>query len=59
VFWGNYYSARSVRPVSDTAVITQPESGPAGWMWLVGVGLVAAAIVLAAARRRRLDTYYA
>jgi peptide/nickel transport system substrate-binding protein len=59
MFWGNYYSARLVRPVSDTAVVSQPESGPAGWMWLVGIGLVAIAIVLAAARRRRLDTYYA
>jgi peptide/nickel transport system substrate-binding protein len=59
VFWGNFYSARSVRPISDTAIANQPESGPAAWMWLVGMGLVAAAILLAAARRRRLDTYYA
>jgi peptide/nickel transport system substrate-binding protein len=59
VFWENAYSARSVRPVSDDAVVAEPESGPAGWMWLLGMGSVAAAIVLAAARRRRLDTYYA
>jgi LPXTG-motif cell wall-anchored protein len=45
--------------VSDAVVVSQPESGPAGWMWLAGMGLVAVAIVLAAARRRRLDTYYA
>jgi peptide/nickel transport system substrate-binding protein len=59
VFWGNAYSARSVRPISDATVVSEPESGPAGWMWLVGMGLVTAAILLAAARRRRLDTYYA
>ncbi|MFN8232360.1 MAG: ABC transporter substrate-binding protein [Actinomycetota bacterium] len=58
VLWENYYSARVVRPCR-TQPVSQPESGPAGWMWLVGMGLVAIAIVLAAARRRRLDTYYA
>jgi peptide/nickel transport system substrate-binding protein len=59
VFWGNPYSARSVRPVSDEVVAAPPEAGPAGWMWLVGIGVVALAIVAAAARRRRLDAYYA
>jgi peptide/nickel transport system substrate-binding protein len=58
-FWGNYYSARSVRPVSDQAVLTQPEAGPPGWMWLAGFGIVALAILAAARRRRRLDAYYA
>jgi peptide/nickel transport system substrate-binding protein len=58
-FWGNYYSARFVRPVSDTAVLTSPEAGPAGWMWLAGFAVVALAILAAARRRRRLDAYYA
>ncbi len=58
-FWGNYYSARLVRPISDEAVLTAPEAGPAGWMWLAGFGLVALAILAAARRRRRLDAYYA
>ena len=58
-FWGNIYSARSVRPISDQAVLTAPESGPPGWMWLAGFGVVALAILIAARRRRRLDAYYA
>ena len=58
-FWGNYYSARFVRPISDEAVLTAPEAGPPGWMWLAGLGLVALAILAAARRRRRLDAYYA
>jgi peptide/nickel transport system substrate-binding protein len=58
-FWGNYYSARVVRPISDEAVVSQGEAGPAGWMWLVGLGVVALAIAAAAARRRRLDAFYA
>ena len=31
-FWGNYYSARLVRPISDEAVLTAPgsRSSPAG-----------------------------
>jgi hypothetical protein len=48
-----------VRPVSDQAVLTQPEAGPPGWMWLAGFGIVALAILAAARRRRRLDAYYA
>jgi peptide/nickel transport system substrate-binding protein len=59
VFWGNMYSARLVRPVSDEAVAVGPEAGPAGWMWLVAISVIALAIVGAAVRRRRLDAYYA
>ena len=33
--------------------------GLQGWVWLVGIGVVALAILAAAARRRRLDAYYA
>jgi peptide/nickel transport system substrate-binding protein len=58
VFWENMYSARLVRPISDAAV-AQPEAGPEGWVWLVASGVVALAILVAAARRRRLDAYYA
>ena len=30
LFWNNFYSARTVRPVSDEAVVTEPEAGPQG-----------------------------
>lgn len=60
VFFGNYYSARLVQPLSGGAVPpTGAESGPSGVVWLVGLGVIAAAIAGSAARRRRLDEYYA
>jgi peptide/nickel transport system substrate-binding protein len=58
MFWGNYYSARSVRPVSDTAVAPQPESGPPAWIWFAGMGVIGAGLILAVARRRRHDSFY-
>jgi hypothetical protein len=35
------------------------ESGPTGVMWLSAIVLIAGAIMLSAARRRRVDEYYA
>jgi peptide/nickel transport system substrate-binding protein len=58
VFWGNPYSARSVRPI-DGADLTSTEAGPTGWMWLVGSVLLGGGIGLASSRRRRrADAYY-
>ena len=58
VFWGNPYSARSVRPI-DGADLTSTEAGPTGWMWLLGSALIGGGIGLASSRRRRrADAYY-
>jgi peptide/nickel transport system substrate-binding protein len=59
-FFGNYYSARLVRPLAGGAVPPGgAESGPSGVVWLAGLAIIAAAIAGSAARRRRLDEYYA
>jgi peptide/nickel transport system substrate-binding protein len=57
-FWGNFYSARSVRPIGSI-VQGGAEDGPAGWVWLIGAAAALVAIAGSARHRRRLDTYYA
>ena len=60
VFFGNYYSARMVQPLSGGEVPSVgAESGPTGVVWLIALGVIAAAIAASTARRRRLDEYYA
>ena len=58
VFWENFYSARSVRPLAGVSIASS-EGGPPGWAWLVGVTVLGLAIGGAGIRHRRLDTYYA
>ncbi len=58
VFWENAYSVRFVRPKAGGGIVTA-EGGPTGLMWLFAFGLITVLIALTAARRRRLDGYYA